>query len=55
MVEHADDESPRTSPKRVEPFLDCVARLLAKHWLRDQQQQEPSEKKPESHAEQLGP
>jgi hypothetical protein len=56
MAEHVDDESPRTFRKRAEPFLDCVAHLLAKRWLRDQRQQEQksSEKKPESHAEQLG-
>ena len=29
--------SPREM-KRVDQFLDCVARLLAKRWLRDQRQ-----------------
>lgn len=31
--------SPREM-KRVDAFLDCIARLLAKRWLRDQRQQE---------------
>lgn len=31
--------SPREK-KRVDTFLDCVARLLAKRWLRDQQEVE---------------
>jgi hypothetical protein len=57
MAEHADEESPRASQKRVQPFLDCVAYLLAKRWLRDQRQQDekPPQQKPEAHSEQLGP
>jgi len=33
--------SPREM-KRVDQFLDCVARLLAKRWLRDQRQENES-------------
>ncbi len=39
MAEHADEESRQAYQKRVRPFLDCVAYLLAKRWLRDQRQQ----------------
>jgi hypothetical protein len=40
MPEHADEPSPDASQRRVQPFLDCVAYLLAKRWLREQRQQE---------------
>ena len=40
MSEHPDKESVRNAQKRIEPFLDCVAYLLAKRWLRDQRQEE---------------
>jgi len=33
--------SPRET-KRVDKFLDCVAGLLAKRWLRDQRQENES-------------
>ena len=33
----------QNTEKRIEPFLDCLAFLLAKRWLREQRQ---SEKKP---------
>ena len=39
MAEPADEESPRATQKRVQPFLDCIAYLLAKRWLRDQREQ----------------
>ena len=57
MAKHADEESPQDSPKRVQPFLDCVAYLLAKRWLRDQREQDekPPQKKPEPPANQLEP
>ena len=57
MAEYADEESPQDSPKRVQSFLDCVAYLLAKRWLRDQRQQDekPPQKKPEPPANQLEP
>ena len=57
MADHADEESPQDSPKRVQPFLDCVAYLLAKRWLRDQREQDekPPQKKPEPPANQLEP
>ena len=31
--------SPNTE-RRIEPFMDCLAFLLAKRWLREQQQSE---------------
>ena len=34
-----ENPSPRQM-KRVDAFFDCIARLLAKRWLRDQRQQE---------------
>jgi hypothetical protein len=40
MAEPADEDSSHTSQKRVQPFLDCVAYLLARRWLRDQRQQQ---------------
>ena len=43
---------PKPSPdteRRVEPFLDCLAFLLAKRWLREQRQSEekPPQERPE--------
>jgi hypothetical protein len=58
MAQHADEESLRAANKRVQPFLDCVAYLLAKRWLRDQRQQadEPHPRdKQASHDEPLDP
>jgi hypothetical protein len=56
MAEHADEEIQRANPKRVQPFLDCIAYLLAKRWLREQRQQDekPPQNTPVSHSEQLG-
>ena len=39
MAEPADDESSHATQKRVQPFLDCIAYLLAKRWLQDQRQE----------------
>lgn len=57
MSEPSDEESLRAAQKRVQPFLDCVAYLLAKRWLQDQRQQEdkPQQKHPKRHTEQLEP
>jgi hypothetical protein len=57
MAEPADEEAPPASQKRVQPFLDCVAYLLAKRWLRDQRQQEekPLQESPERHDESSAP
>jgi hypothetical protein len=49
MAEHVDEESLHAAPKRVRSFLDCVAYLLAKRWLRDQRQQ--NEKPPQEQVE----
>ena len=58
MAEPADEESLRAAQKRVRPFLDCVAYLLAKRWLRDQRQEEDkppqTSRKPKPHTEPLG-
>jgi hypothetical protein len=40
MSEQSDDQSAPDAQKRVQPFLDCIAFLLAKRWLHDQRQQE---------------
>ncbi len=40
MAEHAEEESQQACQKRVQPFLDCVAYLLAKRWLKEQRQQD---------------
>lgn len=43
-LQSGEGPSPREM-KRVDAFLDCIARLLAKRWLRDQRrQEEPSQK-----------
>lgn len=57
MAEPADEESLRAAQKRVQPFLDCVARLLANRWLRDQRQpeEEPPQNRPERHTEEPEP
>jgi hypothetical protein len=43
MPTRPDEETPSHAQKRLQSFLDCVARLLAKRWLREQRQQEPPE------------
>jgi hypothetical protein len=40
MSETFNADSARDPRKRLQPFLDCVAHLLAKRWLREQRQQE---------------
>lgn len=50
MSDPIDTESSHSSQKRVQPFLDCIAFLLAKRWLRDQRQQD-SEKPPQERPE----
>ena len=40
MTQHPSEDSWHRDQKRVEAFLDCIAYLLAKRWLRDQRQQE---------------
>ena len=39
-AEHDDEQARKATQKRVQPFLDCVAYVLAKHWLRDQRQEQ---------------
>ena len=39
-MSQVSDEGPSPREmKRVDQFLDCIARLLAKRWLRDQRQE----------------
>jgi len=38
MSEQPDEDSARAAQERVQPFLDCVARLLARRWLREQRE-----------------
>lgn len=38
MTEDPEEEFPQDVQNRLQPFLDCVAYLLAKRWLRDQRQ-----------------
>ncbi|MCY2989449.1 MAG: hypothetical protein NTY19_16480 [Planctomycetota bacterium] len=54
MSEQSHEEPLSDSPKRLQPFLDCLAYLLAKRWLRDQRQQEetPPQDRREPHREQ---
>lgn len=33
---HARSDPPRSAGDRVQAFLDCLADLLARRWLRDQ-------------------
>ena len=40
MPKQTNEDSARQLQKRLQPFLDCVARLLAKRWLHDQRQEE---------------
>jgi hypothetical protein len=44
MFGHSDEQLASSAKKRLTPFLDCVSYLLARRWLRDQQQEaeEPS-------------
>ena len=46
MAEVADEESLRAAQGRIQPFLDCLACLLARRWLRDQRQEPPPGKQP---------
>jgi hypothetical protein len=40
MPQHRSEDSSHHDQKRVEAFLDCIAYLMAKRWLRDQRQHE---------------
>ena len=42
MPKQTNEDSARQLQRRLQPFLDCVAHLLAKRWLHDQRQQEDS-------------
>ncbi len=50
MPKQTNEDSARQLQRRLQPFLDCVAHLLAKRWLHDQRQQEDSsaQKQPEA-------
>lgn len=53
MADSTPEELPNAQKKRLQPFLDCVARLLAKRWLRNQRQDESA--MPENRVGQKGP
>ncbi len=40
MSRHLGEDSSPHDKKRIDAFLDCIARLLAQRWLRDQRRQE---------------
>ena len=40
MLQNPYADSSRSAQTRVDAFLDCVALLLARSWLRSQRQQE---------------
>ena len=40
MPERPPEQPVRGTPKRIHAFLDCLASLLAKRWLRDQRRHE---------------
>jgi len=40
MPDDADEKSSLASEEPIQPFLDCVAYLMAKRWLREQRQAE---------------
>ena len=50
MSQHSNHVSLRQDEKRLNAFLDCVARLLARRWLREQRKQpdKPPKKPKES-------
>lgn len=54
MPEIPDNDSARGPQKRLQPFLDCIAYLLARRWLREQRQQEeePPQERQDPHDEQ---
>ena len=49
MPEHPHEDSEHHAQKRLQPFLDCVAYLIAKRWFREQRQEE--EKHPQEEKE----
>ena len=40
MSESSDPKASRETARKLQPFLDCIAYLLAKRWLREQREQE---------------
>ena len=53
MPQHPSEDSSHHDKKRVEAFLDCIAYLLAKRWLRDQRQQEEKQERRNSRNEEV--
>ena len=43
MIHRSGKELPRQTEKRVKAFWDCVAHLMAKRWLREQQEEDCEE------------
>lgn len=46
-MEHPDEDPARHAQKRFETFLDCIAYLLARRWLRDEHQREEQQSEKE--------
>ncbi len=46
MPQIPDKEPSHSAQKRVQAFLECIAQLLAKRWLREQREQEKRQAKP---------
>ena len=40
MSESSNRKASRQAERKLQPFLDCVAYLLAKRWLREQREQQ---------------
>jgi hypothetical protein len=56
MQKRPDEESARQAQNRLQSFLDCIAQLLARRWLREcrQQQEEKPQEKHRPHDERDG-
>lgn len=46
MTNEKDARVARDAEKRLDAFLDCLARLMAKKWLREQQDEPDREVEP---------
>ena len=54
MSDNPNPEPSQNAERRLEPFMDCLAFLLAKRWLREQRQSEekPPQNQPEPQEDQ---
>ena len=53
MSQNSDEANLTQAQKRLQAFLDCLARLLARRWLQDQHRsgEKPQEDRPSGEAE----